>query len=84
MLIVLVLLVGLFIGSVHLVTSTWPFLTSALKLPKGAVYLCAPIGFGYMTLQTVARIVNIARASDNELNHQSAEEAVELDKKEAE
>ena len=68
-----VLLVCLFIGSVHVVTSTWAFKTSALKLPKGAVYMCAPIGFGYMTLQTVARMVNIAKATDDELNHKEAE-----------
>ena len=73
MAIVLVLLVCLFIGSVHVVTSTWSFKTSALKLPKGAVYMCAPIGFGYMTLQTVARMVNIAKATDDELNHKEAE-----------
>lgn len=73
MVVVLVLLVCLFIGSLHLVTSTWAFLTSALKLPKGAVYMCAPIGFGYMTLQTVARMVKIAKATDDELNHKEAE-----------
>ena len=33
----------------------------------------SPIGFGYMTLQTVARMVNIAKATDDELNHKEAE-----------
>ena len=31
---------------------------TTLKLPKGGVYLCAPICFGYMALQTLAQIIN--------------------------
>ena len=73
MLIILFLLVMLLIGSIHLVTSTWAFETSALKLPKGGVYLCAPICFGYMALQTVAKISMIIGATDEELNGKEAE-----------
>ncbi len=73
MLIVLAVLVGLFLGSLQLVKSTWAMPTSALKLPKGGVYMCAPICFGYMTLQTVARMINIAKATDDQLNHKEAE-----------
>ena len=72
MLIVLALLVMLFIGSLELVRETWPFETSALKLPKGAVYLCAPICFGYMSIQTVAKIIKILKATDDELNGKEA------------
>ena len=54
---VLVLLCMLFSGSLHLVTSTWGFKTSALKLPKGGVYMCAPICFGYMALQTLGQLI---------------------------
>ncbi len=72
MLIVLALLVMLFIGAVDLVIQTWPFETSALKLPKGAVYLCAPICFGYMSIQTIAKIVMIFKATDDELNGKEA------------
>jgi len=65
--IVLVLLGLLFIGSLHVVTSTWAFKTSALQVPKGAVYLCAPICFGYMALQTLAQLINVIKASDKEI-----------------
>ena len=57
LLVVLVLLCMLFSGSLHLVTSTWGFKTSALKLPKGGVYMCAPICFGYMALQTLGQLI---------------------------
>ncbi len=70
MLLVLALLVLLFIGSLELVMSTWAFKTSALQLPRGLVYMCAPISFGYMALQTVAKLVMICKASDAELNHE--------------
>lgn len=73
LLIVLVMLGTLFIGGVEVVQQTWPFLTSALEIPKGAVYLCAPIGFGYMFIQTLTKIVNVIKASDHELNHKEAE-----------
>ena len=73
MLIVLVMLGTLFVGGVEVVQQTWPFLTSALEIPKGAVYLCAPIGFGYMFIQTLTKIVNVIKASDHELNHKEAE-----------
>ena len=71
-LIVLMLLVTLFLGGIQVVKSTWPFLTSALEIPKGAVYLIAPISFGYMILQTVVRIVRIIKASDDDMNHKEA------------
>lgn len=67
LIVVLVLLCLLFDGSLLLVTSTWDFKTSALKLPKGAVYLCAPICFGYMALQTLAQLINVIKASDKEI-----------------
>lgn len=72
-LIVLVMLGTLFIGGVTVVHNTWPFLTSALEIPKGAVYLCAPIGFGYMFIQTIIKIVQTCMASDKELNQKEAE-----------
>ena len=73
LLIVLVMLGTLFIGGVEVVQQTWPFLTSALEIPKGAVYLCAPIGFGYMFIQTLTKLVNVIKASNHELNHKEAE-----------
>lgn len=75
MLLVLVLLCMLFVGSLHVVTSTWAFKTSALKIPKGLVYMCAPLGFGYMALQTVAKIFKIFKATDDQLNHVEEEVA---------
>lgn len=62
LLIVLVILGTLFIGGVEVVQQTWPFLTSALEIPRGAVYLCAPIGFGYMFIQTLTKLVNVIKA----------------------
>ena len=73
LLIVLVMLGTLFIGGVEVVQQTWPFLTSALEIPRGAVYLCAPIGFGYMFIQTLTKLVNVIKASNHELNHKEAE-----------
>lgn len=73
LLMVLLLLCQLFNGGLHVVTATWAFKTSALKIPKGLVYLCAPIGFGYMALQTVVKIVMIIRATDDQLNNKEAE-----------
>lgn len=73
LLIVLVILAVLFVGGLTLVQNTWPFLTSALEIPKGAVYLCAPIGFGFMFLQTLVKLVRVVRASDDELNHKEVE-----------
>jgi TRAP-type C4-dicarboxylate transport system permease small subunit len=73
LLIVLVILGTLFIGGVEVVQQTWPFLTSALEIPRGAVYLCAPIGFGYMFIQTLTKLVNVIKASNHELNHKEAE-----------
>lgn len=73
LLLALLLLSQLFSGGVHVVTATWAFKTSALRIPKGLVYLCAPIGFGYMILQTVAKIVMVIRASDDQLNNKEAE-----------
>lgn len=73
LLIVLVMLGTLFLGGVEVVQQTWPFLTSALEIPKGAVYLCAPIGFGYMFIQTLIKIIRVLKATDHELNHKEAE-----------
>lgn len=73
LIVVLVLLCMLFSGSLHLVTSTWGFKTSALKLPKGGVYMCAPICFGYMALQTLAQLVNAIKAKDEDFNKKEAE-----------
>jgi len=73
LLIVLVMLGTLFIGGVQVVQQTWPMLTSALEIPKGAVYMCAPIGFGYMFIQTLIKIVRVVKASDEELNHKEEE-----------
>ena len=65
LIVVLVLLCMLFSGSLHLVTSTWGFKTSALKLPKGGVYLCAPLCFGYMALQTLGQLVTAIKTNFN-------------------
>lgn len=73
LLIVLVMLGTLFVGGVEVVQKTWPMLTSALEIPKGAVYLCAPIGFGYMFIQTAIKMVLVIRATDDELNHKEEE-----------
>ena len=72
--IVLVMLGTLFVGGVNVVKGTWPMLTSALEIPKGAVYLCAPIGFGYMFIQTLVKAVRVLKASDDELNGKEAAE----------
>ena len=72
-LIVLVMLGTLFVGGVNVVKGTWPMLTSALEIPKGAVYLCAPIGFGYMFIQTLVKMVRVLKATDAELNNEKEE-----------
>lgn len=71
--VVLIMLGTLFIGGIAVVKNTWPFLTSALEIPKGAVYLCAPIGFGYMFIQTLIKIFRTCKAKDEELNQKEAE-----------
>ena len=73
LLLVLVMLGTLFKGGIELVQGTWPMLTSALRIPKGAVYLCAPIGFGYMFIQTLAKLVKIITISSNELENAGKE-----------
>ena len=73
MLLMLLMLGTLFVGGVELVKGTWPMLTSALRIPKGAVYLCAPIGFGYMFLQTLTKLVRIISASSRELESEGKE-----------
>ena len=72
-LIVLVMLGTLFVGGVNVVKGTWPMLTSALEIPKGAVYLCAPIGFGYMFIQTLVKMVRVLKATDAELDNEKEE-----------
>lgn len=69
-LLMLLMLGTLFVGGIELVKGTWPMLTSALRIPKGAVYLCAPIGFGYMFLQTLAKLLRIITASSEELENE--------------
>ena len=73
MLLMLLMLGTLFVGGVELVKGTWPMLTSALRIPKGAVYLCAPIGFGYLFLQTLAKLLRIITASSEELENEGKE-----------
>ena len=75
LLLVLVMLGTLFVGGIELVQGTWPMLTSALRIPKGAVYLCAPIGFGYMFIQTLAKLVKIITISSDELDNAGKEAA---------
>lgn len=77
--IVLVMIGTLFVGGITLVKNTWPFLTSALEIPKGAVYLCAPIGFGYMFIQTLIKIFQVCKASDAQLNQENQEDDKEAD-----
>ena len=68
---VLALLVVLFLscllvkGGYEVVVTTWKMPTSALKIPKGAVYMGAPICFGYFVLSTVARIIQVIITPDD-------------------
>ena len=68
---VLALLVVLFLacllvkGGYEVVATTWKMPTSALKIPKGSVYLGAPICFGYFVLSTIARIVQVIITPDD-------------------
>ena len=68
---VIALLVVLFLscllvkGGWDVVTTTWKMPTSALKIPKGAVYLGAPICFGYFVLSTIARICMVITQPDD-------------------
>lgn len=73
LLLVLVMLGTLFMGGLELVQGTWPMLTSALRIPKGAVYLCAPIGFGYMFIQTLVKLVMIIKADQHQLENEGKE-----------
>lgn len=64
-LLLVLLLVGvLFWGGVEVVMTTWQIPTSALKIPKGLVYLCAPISFGYIFLRSIGSIVEVIWDSD--------------------
>lgn len=68
---ILALLVVLFLscllvkGGYEVVSTTWKMPTSALKIPKGAVYLGAPICFGYFILSSIARIVMVIKEPDD-------------------
>ncbi len=73
LLLVLAMLGTLFVGGIELVQGTWPMLTSALRIPKGAVYLCAPIGFGYMFIQTLVKIGKIVMLSNEALESADTE-----------
>lgn len=59
LLIMLVLVGVLFYGGIEVVITTWQIPTSALKMPKGLVYLCAPICFGYIFLRSIGSIVEV-------------------------
>ena len=76
---ILVLLISLFRGGLILVKSTWPFLTSALEIPKGLVYLCAPICFGYMIIQTLVRMIRVAIAKEDPTDEKVEETVKGLD-----
>lgn len=52
-------------GGYEVVSTTWKMPTSALKIPKGAVYLGAPICFGYFILSSAARIVTVIKTPDD-------------------
>lgn len=52
-------------GGYEVVSTTWKMPTSALKIPKGSVYLGAPICFGYFILSSVARIVTVVTTPDD-------------------
>ena len=73
LLLVLAMLGVLFVGGIELVQGTWPMLTSALRIPKGAVYLCAPIGFGYMFIQTLVKLYKTITYSDEKLENADKE-----------
>lgn len=66
-LLVLLVLVGvLFYGGVEVVLTTWQIPTSALKMPKGLVYLCAPVCFGYIFLRSIGSIVEVINSREEE------------------
>lgn len=65
LLVVLFLSCMLVYGGYEVVSTTWKMPTSALKIPKGAVYLGAPICFGYFILSTIARIIMTIKEPDD-------------------
>lgn len=66
-LLILLVLVGvLFYGGIEVVATTWQIPTSALKIPKGLVYLCAPICFGYIFLRSIGSIVEVVNGREEE------------------
>ncbi len=56
-LVVLALSAFLFYGGIEVIKVTWMMPTSALKIPKGSIYLGAPICFGYWILITIVDII---------------------------
>lgn len=76
-LIILGLLVCLLMGGIEVTTGTWAMKTSALEIPKGAVYMIAPICFAYMSLQTLVKIYRIIVATEEELTVKSIDEQAE-------
>lgn len=68
LLVVLFLSCMLVYGGYEVVTVTWKMPTSALKIPKGSVYLGAPICFGYFVLSTIARIITTIKEPDDRKN----------------
>ena len=64
LLVVLALSCMLVVGGYEVVMTTWKMPTSALKIPKGAVYLGAPICFIYFVISTVARIIHVITSPD--------------------
>lgn len=65
LLVVLFLSLMLVRGGYEVVSTTWKMPTSALKIPKGLVYLGAPICFGYFVLSTIARIITVITTPDD-------------------
>ncbi len=58
-LITIVLLFWLVTGGISVIQTSWSMPTAALKIPKGLVYLGAPICFGYMILQCISDIIKL-------------------------
>ena len=76
-LIILGLLIALLMGGIEVVSGTWAMKTSALEIPKGSVYMVAPICFAYMGIQTLVKIYRIIKATDEDLTVKSIDEQAE-------
>lgn len=72
LLVVMFLSCLLLYGGYEVVSTTWKMPTSALKIPKGSVYLGAPICFGYFILSSIARIITVIKQPDDRKRRKEA------------